>query len=68
MAVCGLIDYGQLITGVHLCVVICHSWTQALTLPADRAGNTFESEQFITHFISIVFALSLFIYTGSLYL
>lgn len=28
--------------------------TQALMLPADRAANMFESEQFITHFIPIV--------------
>lgn len=34
LAACDVIDYGQLITGVHPCAVICHSQSEALVLPS----------------------------------
>lgn len=34
LAACDVIDYGQLITGVHPCAVICHSQSEAPVLPS----------------------------------
>lgn len=50
----------------HLCAVICHSVTQTLMLCADKTGNTYESEQLITNFTSIVL-FCLFFFYGRLF-
>lgn len=40
LAACDVIDYGQLITGVHPCAVICHSQSEALALPPVKVTHT----------------------------
>lgn len=61
-----VINWGQLITALHLCVVICHCWT---AIPADRVRNP-EAQQpiMVSRLPSSLLARPLcffFVYTGS---
>lgn len=58
LAACDVIDYGQLITGVHPCAVICHSQSEALVLPPVKV--TYMAAKLLTGLFSLSLLSCLF--------